>query len=491
MYRTGLMGYNKKNMPKENNPQEKAKHKRELLEQMAKRNRHKKEEKKTNTNQVSSSEIKKYKKQIEGYKKQFNTEQNKNTKLRKDNREIKQENYDLKRENKEVKSAKQALLDDSQKREADLQSQIDYLNRKLEGSKDLENWFKTNKLDSPDSIKKQVSDLTQQAELISLLFQVQTENSRHLSGQLEYQNNYAIHQENEIAKQHTLINLLNSEKKSLSNDIIAERVEKKKLQDYIDRQLFLQSSAPDKLINMLMQKLNADNIDRYFNLHELVNKYNQVLDNVNPIVQEAKYRYGYVMFTEDGYSLHDINTGEIVPVEVDAETASRPQFVPGRVIRAYYEGNKWILDRSYFTSNWNGKPEQTAPASIKKKPKKQTKSKENEHAITITDPVEISWASGQDVLVIGNKFSSGFIDELKKYCNVTVKDAYEDGLQQIFNAMHSADYVFLLVGSVPHAVTEYMKTCDDLAKGSTKVQVFDTPAKYDGVARLHYLFSMM
>ncbi|MDB6221946.1 hypothetical protein [Lactobacillus amylovorus] len=54
--------------------------------------------------------------------------------------------------------------------------------------------------------------------------------------------------------------------------------------------------------------------------------------------------------------------------------------------------------------------------------------------------------------------------------------------------MHKADYIFLLIGSVPHALTDYTKRTDDLNKNSQKVQIFDTPAKYDGVIRLHYLF---
>ncbi|WP_025014572.1 hypothetical protein [Lactobacillus kitasatonis] len=108
--------------------------------------------------------------------------------------------------------------------------------------------------------------------------------------------------------------------------------------------------------------------------------------------------------------------------------------------------------------------------------------------IMITNLDELKWAIQKKVLVVGNKFSSGFLDELKKYCQVQVMDTYEDGMQQIFRDMHKADYVFLLIGSVPHALTDYTKRTDDLNENSQKVQIFDTPAKYDGVIRLHYLF---
>ena len=55
--------------------------------------------------------------------------------------------------------------------------------------------------------------------------------------------------------------------------------------------------------------------------------------------------------------------------------------------------------------------------------------------------------------------------------------------------MHRADYVFMLVGSVPHAMTVYTKGTNDLNENSDKVQTFDVPAKYDGVIRLHYLYA--
>ena len=50
----------------------------------------------------------------------------------------------------------------------------------------------------------------------------------------------------------------------------------------------------------------------------------------------------------------------------------------------------------------------------------------------ITNLDELKWAIQKKVLVVGNKFSSGFLDELKKYCQVQMMDAYEDGMQQIF-----------------------------------------------------------
>ena len=90
---------------------------------------------------------------------------------------------------------------------------------------------------------------------------------------------------------------------------------------------------------------------------------------------------------------------------------------------------------------------------------------------------------------MGNKYSDGFLREIKRYCDVQTFDAYTEGEKRIFNAMQGADYVFLLIGSIPHAITDYTKEISDLKPGNDKVQIFDIPAKYDGVIRLHYLYA--
>lgn len=65
-------------------------------------------------------------------------------------------------------------------------------------------------------------------------------------------------------------------------------------------------------------------------------------------------------------------------------------------------------------------------------------------------------------MIVGNKYSVGFLNEIKRYCSVETFNGYEDGERRIFDAMHRADYVFMLVGSVPHAMTVYTKGTKDL-----------------------------
>ncbi|MDH5100555.1 hypothetical protein OQI87_05320 [Lactobacillus kefiranofaciens] len=61
----------------------------------------------------------------------------------------------------------------------------------------------------------------------------------------------------------------------------------------------------------------------------------------------------------------------------------------------------------------------------------------------------MTWLKDKKLVVVGNKYSAGFINEIKKYCKVQIFDAYEDGIEQIFKAMHAADFVFLLIGCSP------------------------------------------
>ena len=81
------------------------------------------------------------------------------------------------------------------------------------------------------------------------------------------------------------------------------------------------------------------------------------------------------------------------------------------------------------------------------------------------------------------------IGTLKPYVEVKLMDGYEDHPRQIFIAMKAADYVFILIDSVPHAITDYTKTQSDLAPGGRKVQIFRNPQPDAGLARLNYLYA--
>lgn len=78
MYRARVMGFNKNNMPNDD-PQKKAKHRRELLRKAIKRNENKKKDS-DKTTPVSANEIKKLRQQLSKYEKRVNSLQSQNKK---------------------------------------------------------------------------------------------------------------------------------------------------------------------------------------------------------------------------------------------------------------------------------------------------------------------------------------------------------------------------------------------------------------------------
>lgn len=289
--------------------------------------------------------------------------------------------------------------------------------------------------------------------------------------------------EKRVSDRDRKINNLNKEKGKTDKKLFLQRKRNRELKELYDQRIQLQDASPDELINLLVRKCSTKTFSYYDNLDVLVRKYEKVLDELLHEQQEVDRRYGYIKFINEGYLLHDVNSGEDIQVNVAPALLENPNFTDGSAVRCRKNDDDWGVEKIYYLPNKIAKP-----VMHKHKEKKAVKHVHNSREIVISNFDELAWAMQKKVLVIGNKFSSGFIDELKKYCKVQVMDAYEDGLQQIFSTMHTSDYVFLLVGSVPHAVTEYTKNTSDLNKDSQKVQIFDIPAKYDGVIRLHYLF---
>ena len=105
--------------------------------------------------------------------------------------------------------------------------------------------------------------------------------------------------------------------------------------------------------------------------------------------------------------------------------------------------------------------------------------------VMIVNPNKLVWLANQKVLLLGNKKISPLVDQLRKYVELTVMDAYEDSLALIFKRMTASDFIFILLGSVPHAVTDYLKQHSEL---DTKVQRFYRADANEGVRRLNYLY---
>ncbi|MBB1079133.1 hypothetical protein H5S09_03365 [Limosilactobacillus sp. STM2_1] len=105
--------------------------------------------------------------------------------------------------------------------------------------------------------------------------------------------------------------------------------------------------------------------------------------------------------------------------------------------------------------------------------------------VEIINPDKIAWLYSKNVLLVGNKKVNPMVIQLRKYVNLSVMDAYEDSLELIFTKMQAADYVFILLGSVPHALTDYLKHHQELGQ---KVEYFYRANANEGVRRLNYLY---
>lgn len=480
MYRAVMVGINRNNLPKDD-PQRKAKHRRELLRQAAKRNNSR--NKKTRTTTVSNDEIKKLRQRLSAYEKKLAVARSQNNKLNQKYRVLKQANYHLKKENKEIRLKNRQAKQDHELLKEKYQNQLDELNAEFFHEQELGKWFSQKDISDIENLKKYVDKITDRYELMSLLFQVQVANNKKLFSDLMDQMNDNEKLENRVAKQDRQITDFNREREKTNKKLSLQKKKKRELKELYDQRVYLQNTSPDRLINLLARRCSTKTFSYYDNLNILVRKYEKVLDELVHEQHQNDHRYGYIKFTQEGYLLHDVNSGEDIQVGVLPHLLENPNFTDGSTVRCRKNKNGWEVERFYFVSNKFAKP-----VVRKHKEKKTIEHVHNDREIVISNLDELTWAMQKKVLVVGNKFSSGFLDELKKYCKLQVMDAYEDGLQQIFNAMHTSDYVFILIGSVPHVVTEYTKNMTDLNENSQKVQTFETPAKYDGVIRLHYLF---
>lgn len=480
MYRLVVQGFNQNNMPKDD-PQRKAKHRRELLQKAAKRNSSK--HKKTNVTTVSTNEIKKLHQRVSMYEKKLGVAQSQNNKLRQKYKTIKQENYHLKQENKKIRQNNRQAKQDNELLKEKYQKELDELNDKIHHEKELENWFTQKDMSNIEDLKKYVDNITGRYELMSLLFQVQVANNKSLFANLTSQMNDNSKLQNKLAKQNSQIKSFNKEKDGIYKKISRQKKKNQELRELYTQRIHLQKASPDKLINLLTRRCSTKSFSYYDNLEILVRRYEKVLDELLHEQQQNDRRYGYIKFIEGNYLLHDVNSGEDIQVGVSPFLLKNPNFTDGSTVRCRKNNDGWEVEKFYYLPN-----KVTKSIAYKHKAKKSVEHIHNNREIVISNIDELAWAMQKKILVVGNKFSSGFLDELKKYCKLQVMDAYEDGMQQIFGAMHTADYVFLLIGSVPHAITAYTKNTDDLNEHSQKVQIFDTPAKYDGVIRLHYLF---
>ncbi|MGN1279462.1 MAG: hypothetical protein ACI4T4_02125, partial [Limosilactobacillus sp.] len=108
--------------------------------------------------------------------------------------------------------------------------------------------------------------------------------------------------------------------------------------------------------------------------------------------------------------------------------------------------------------------------------------------VEIVNPDKLAWLKKLTITVVGNKRVDPFVEEMRKYVTVRKFDGYEDNEKLIFQAINSSDFTFILIDSVPHAITDFTKQHEKLMPGSERVQIFRNPNRYSGVLRLNYLY---
>lgn len=469
-----------KKLPK-NNTREIAQHRRELLEKVARRSNDEKPSPKTAN--ISPADIKKLKKQLNSYKSNITTLQVQNTKINKKYRLERQTVHDAKKEHKELLNKLADARNEIAKLKQEKQDAVDRFAKEQKRQEKLGNWISQHHVRDIDDIKDVVRQLDQQIGAFAMLLQVQIHNNEWLYANWKGQQKANVTFQKQVAQQQNEIDQLRVDRSYFDKKISQHRKKNEELQAEFDRQIKLQDTTPDNWIDLLTRTCSTKNFNYYDNLDDLVEKYQDVLDQLLH-QDQTDYRYGYLKVEDEHWYLHDINQGDDILVNISLDLVGDPNLASGATVRCRKEGKTWIAEKIYSL------PVKVAKAKIAHEKKEKRNSHiNNDRKIMLTDPDELAWAKQQKVLIVGNKYSSGFLDELKKYCQVKTMDAYEDGLPKIFEAMNQADYVFILIGSVPHAVTDYTKQAEGLGVGEKKAQIFGTPAKYDGVIRLHYLYA--
>lgn len=248
------------------------------------------------------------------------------------------------------------------------------------------------------------------------------------------------------------------------------------------------SQVIPKTFNRLITQLNTDTFNQYVLLDDLNQKFTKIF---NKLTKESSldnaFLYGYLELDNGVPFIHSLNNN-LYPIEVTSAQKHNPNYYNGVAIkvRKFNEGKSFQLIRMYNLAT-----------HIRHIPKKKPKRKITQNVVAITkqdevveivSPYKLAWLKNLHITVIGNKRVQVFEQEIRKYCKTRLYDAYEDQEREIWTGMQWADYVFILIDSVPHSITDYTKTQKDLHPGSTKVQIFRNPNRYDGILRLNYLF---
>lgn len=246
----------------------------------------------------------------------------------------------------------------------------------------------------------------------------------------------------------------------------------------------INSINPQDVIPRLIQQLDSRTFRSFNQLNTLFEKYQWLfLHNSREMNQaQSDVLYGYLeVTTEQDLFFHDINDEIILPLKVHRGYDRKDLLVDGMAIQVFRK-----LDEPDVVSIGYCYPIVEKETTEERKLKKKTATKKNHPQDIFANEEVKKWVAGLSLTVVGNKRVKPFVALLSKYVKkVEQIDAYEKGEDYVFNHLRSSDYAFVLLDSVPHTVTTFVKSYDPLGQ---KIQIFNLPNEEDGLIRLNYLY---
>lgn len=300
---------------------------------------------------------------------------------------------------------------------------------------------------------------------------------------------------------------------------------------------YVNGSQLDNAFHVMFDQLNEHTIQRYGRLAPLINRVVMIFNQL-PLQKDPQFLYGYYFKQADQSYIGDHDGHHLQEISVAGVSLEiRSQLQTGIAIKVEQRHHHlintmpWVNELfQYLDDNGSFRPnelvsttgtvklskllsdgpdspaqpglqkirvimgkvislsEQGTPAPLSQEvkclPITPGKRVINEK-VEIVNPDKLAWLYSKNLLLIGNKKIMPLVNELRKYVNLSVMDAYEDSLELIFTKIHAADYVFVLIGSVPHALTDYLKNHSEL---DNKIQYFYRANPNEGVRRLNYLY---
>lgn len=255
-----------------------------------------------------------------------------------------------------------------------------------------------------------------------------------------------------------------------------------KLQKSIHR---LKSTNAQDVIPKLIQQLDSRTFRSFNQLNTLFEKYQWTFkyNSQKPSDNKSDVLYGFLEVRKgDALYFHDINNEIMLPITVHKGFKRKDLLIDGMAIQVFRK-----LENPDSVSLGYCYPIVEKTNSSKKNQKEKTElraGKEINHPFA-NEKVQ-KWAAEISILVVGNKHVKAFVNQLAKYVkSIEYIDAYEKGEKYTFERIRSVDYSFIMLDSVPHTISTFIKTFDPLEK---KIQIFKLANEEDGLIRLNYLY---